>query len=78
MKQEITVYTKNHCPACRMTKKWLSSRDIQFKELNIDSEPELIAELKLYGFISLPVVAVGSLDNAWAGFMPDRLKELQR
>lgn len=78
MKQEITVYTKNHCPACTMTKKWLDGRGLQFEELNIDSEPELIAELKLYGFNSLPVVAVGSLDNAWAGFRPDRLKELQR
>ena len=32
----ITVYSKDRCPACRMTKKFLDNANLHFTEINID------------------------------------------
>lgn len=73
---EIKVYTKNNCPQCRMQKKLLSDKGIKFTEINIEETGNHVQTLLNYGFRSVPVTAVGSLDNAWSGFRPDRIKEL--
>ncbi len=62
---------------CNFTKKYLEDKGIEFEEINIKDHPEVIEELKLYGFGSMPVVAVDTLDDAWSGFRPDRLAELE-
>ena len=33
---KVIVYTKDHCPYCRMAKDLLSSRKIAFEEIRID------------------------------------------
>ena len=72
----IKVYSKPNCMQCNFTKKYLEDKGIEFKEINIMDNPESVEELKLYGFNSMPVVANGSLDDAWSGFRPERLEEL--
>lgn len=74
---KVTVYSRNHCPACRMTKKWLTDNAIEFTELDCGKEPKYLTELQLYGYTSLPVVSVGNLDNSWSGYRLDRLRELK-
>ena len=76
MTVEVTVYSKADCIQCKMTKTWLETAEVQFTEINVEEKPESIEQLKLHGFSSLPVVAINSLDNAWAGFRPERLKDL--
>ena len=72
----ITVYSKPNCMQCNFTKKYLEAKGAEFEEINAADKPEAIDELKLYGFNSMPVVANGSLDDAWSGFRPERLEEL--
>lgn len=72
----VTVYSKSGCIQCDMTKTWLEAAEVEFTEINVEERPESITELQKYGFKSLPVVAVNSLDNAWTGFRPERLRDL--
>ena len=74
----IKVYSKPNCMQCNFTKKYLEDKGTEFEEINIKDHPEVIEELKLYGFGSMPVVAIDTLDNAWSGFRPDRLAELEQ
>lgn len=78
---EITVYTKNNCMQCEMTKKILVDKGIEFDAKNVDlmeeSEREatinyIKEELK---FSAMPVVVVEGKD-AFAGFRPDKLETL--
>ena len=61
---------------CEMSKRYLKDKGVAFEEINIVDHPEAVEKLKLYGFGSMPVVANGSLDDAWSGFRPDRLEKL--
>lgn len=72
----VKVYTKTTCQPCKFTKGFLKDNNIPFIEINIEEQPSAIDELKLAGYMGVPVVAVGSLDNSWQGFRPDRLDEL--
>ena len=51
----ITIYTKNKCPQCMMTKKFFDNKGVTYKELNLDTHPELIPELKEKGIATAPV-----------------------
>ncbi|EJO03848.1 glutaredoxin-like protein NrdH [Oenococcus oeni] len=72
---DITVYTKNNCVQCKMTKNFLTSMNIDFKEINIDEHPELIAQLKAEGHRQTPVVKISGFDS-FSGFRPDALKKV--
>lgn len=39
---------------CNMVKKWLADKAVQFKEINIDDEPQYIEQIKAMGFIAAP------------------------
>ncbi|MDN6900106.1 glutaredoxin-like protein NrdH [Oenococcus sicerae] len=71
---DITVYTKNNCVQCKMTKKFLTSMSIDFKEINIDEHPEFVDQLKAEGHRQTPVVKIAGF-NAVSGFRPDFLKK---
>ncbi|WP_032823307.1 glutaredoxin domain-containing protein, partial [Oenococcus oeni] len=30
----MTVYTKNNCPQCKATKRWLNEHNIDYQEIN--------------------------------------------
>ncbi|MBF0805442.1 glutaredoxin-like protein NrdH [Streptococcus sp. WM07] len=70
----VTVYSKNNCMQCRMTKKFLDDHHVSYKEINLDLEPEHIDTVKQMGFATAPVI-VSPVGN-FAGFQPGRLKEL--
>ncbi|WPH57017.1 glutaredoxin [Enterococcus phage G01] len=52
----ITVYTKNNCMPCKMTKRKLQELGVNYKEINVDENLEALEFLMEYGFRSLPVV----------------------
>ena len=64
----VTVFSKNNCVQCKMTKMFL-------KQHNIDEQPEFIERLKADGFRATPVVKLPNGD-AFSGFRPDMLKQL--
>lgn len=72
---KITIYSKNNCMQCKMSKKFLlenGATDIE--EINLDEHPEQIDYVKSLGFSSAPVIVSGDL--AFSGFQPAKLKEL--
>ncbi|VGS44764.1 glutaredoxin [Streptococcus pyogenes] len=70
----ITVYSKNNCMQCKMTKKFLEQHGANFQEINIDEHPEKVDYVKSLGFTSAPVIEADNL--AFSGFQPAKLKEL--
>lgn len=71
---DITVYTKNDCVQCKMTKKFLTAMGADFHEINIDQHPEFVVQLKEAGYRQTPVVQISGFD-AFSGFRPDVLKK---
>lgn len=72
-KQTVTVYEKDNCQACRMTKRWLDQHGIEYATDDI-TKPDNLEAAKSLGFMEAPVVMVG--DTGWSGFQPDKLKSL--
>ena len=76
----ITVYSKDKCPACRMTKKFLDNANLHFTEINIDHVPsderdDIIAYLKnTLKRTSLPVLITDEV--VISGFDIQKLKQL--
>lgn len=74
----LTVYSKQNCIQCEMTKMWLDQNKIQFELVDVSEHPEKLEEIKLNGFQQLPVVTLDKyFENAWSGFNVDRLEELK-
>ncbi|HEO3278469.1 TPA: glutaredoxin-like protein NrdH [Streptococcus agalactiae] len=70
----ITVFSKNNCIQCKMTKKFLDQHGADFEEINIDEKPEKIEYVKNLGFSAAPVIEAGNV--VFSGFQPSKLKEL--
>lgn len=70
----VTVYSRKGCQQCRMTKKWLTDRGIDFEEKNTSDNEDYVDEVRSLGYQALPVVVAG--DQSWSGFRPDRLEYL--
>lgn len=70
----ITVYSKNNCMQCKMTKKFLEQHGADFQEINIDEHPEKVDYVKSLGFTSAPVIKADNV--VFSGFQPAKLKEL--
>ncbi|CAK1244624.1 Glutaredoxin (GrxC) [Fructobacillus fructosus] len=72
---QVTVFTKNNCVQCKMTKKYLDQLGVAFSEINIEEQPQYLAQLKEQGFKQTPVVQIEGHD-AFSGFQPAALKKL--
>lgn len=70
----VTLYSKNNCIQCKMTKRFLADQGIDFKEINIEEDQSAIDWLKAQGFRSAPVVI--SPAATIVGFRPNELKSL--
>lgn len=72
----ITVYTKNDCVQCTMTKRMMNDLGITFSEVNVEKNETAASMLRLHGYQGLPVVAVEGFNDSWYGFKPDRIEKL--
>lgn len=72
---KLTVFTKNNCIQCKMTKKFLEQHNISFKEKNISQEPQYIDYLRDHGFQTVPVIEENN-EPVINGFRPDLLRRL--
>lgn len=70
----VKLYSKNGCPQCKMTKRMLTERGIDFVEINTTEHPEYIEKLKNRGIKSLPVVDTET--DSWTGFQPTKINAL--
>ena len=69
----VTVYTKDNCKQCELTKKALETHEVEY-QVKYLSDPMNLDAAKELGFLSAPVVMDGS--DGWSGFRPDRIKAL--
>lgn len=75
--KNITLYTKDNCPQCKMTKRFLNEKSINVNnEINVDMNPEFIDILKEKGFKSLPVLIEENTNFTIKGFNPTLLRQL--
>jgi glutaredoxin-like protein NrdH len=74
---KITVYSKKPCPQCDMTKMVLRRYGLEFEEVDLPSNPEILEKFKAEGLMQAPIVVLGNDGRRWAGFRPDLLEELK-
>ena len=77
MAEQITVYTTGpSCARCTLTKNVLTTKGIDFVEVNIreneDARSYVVDEL---GYTEAPVVIVTDEDH-WSGFRPDHINRI--
>ena len=70
----VTVFSKHNCMQCNMVKKWLADKAVQFKEINIDDEPQYIDHVKEMGFMAAPIIVKDNV--SFSGFRPAELAKL--
>lgn len=75
--QNVTIYTKDNCIQCKMTKKTLAAYGITFTERNVSQDNKALQLLKEQGFQSVPVVMTDGMEPI-NGFRPDLLSELAK
>ena len=71
----VIVYTKNNCPPCNATKRFLNNNRIGFEERNTESDPVYREEALATGFLQTPIVVTS--DDAWSGHNPTKLNRLR-
>ncbi|TWT12266.1 glutaredoxin-like protein NrdH [Streptococcus sp. sy004] len=71
---KITVFSKNNCMQCKMTKRFLEEAGADFEEINIEEHPDKVDYVKSLGFTAAPVIESG--DIVFSGFQPEKLKTL--
>lgn len=76
----ITVYSKDDCRQCDMTKKVLTSEGHEYLDLDLTApeQAEQLEKFKEGGTLQMPVVVVskGDTTEKWTGFRPDLIKGL--
>ncbi|HFU4460381.1 TPA: glutaredoxin-like protein NrdH [Streptococcus suis] len=70
----VTIYSKNDCVQCKMSKKFLDQHNVAYKEINLDEQPEFIEHVKSLGFSAAPVIETEN--EVFSGFQPTKLKSL--
>ncbi|RTZ53876.1 glutaredoxin family protein [Bacillus sp. SAJ1] len=73
---KVTVYTKNGCPQCEMTKVVLNGEGIEYDVFNVEEDQEafdyVVNTLELR---QMPVVLVEG-QEPFTGFQPEKLKAI--
>jgi len=79
---DVVVYTTNACGYCTRVKMLLNAREIEYREINVASDPDAFVDLaKRSGMMTLPQVfiddvLVGGYDETAAADQSGRLQEL--
>ena len=76
---KVKIYTKEHCPACMMTKKLFNKLGVDYKEVTVLQDSPMLEVLRKQGWHSFPVVEwldEEGVGDAWSGFKPDNIKEI--
>lgn len=73
--EQITIYTKPDCPACRLTQRALSKAGVEFAVVDLSQRPDIVEQLRSEGLLAAPVLE-GPDGARTSGFRPDRIKAL--
>lgn len=58
MNENVVLYSKNECPTCKQTKRYLNSLGVKYTVKNIDTDEVAKKELLEKNFKKLPVTFV--------------------
>lgn len=74
-KDEVIVFSKNHCGQCRMVKNFLNKHEINFTEINVEENEngKYVDILKNEGIRQLPVTLIN--EKIILGFAPNLLEK---
>lgn len=70
----VTVYTSPACVQCKLTIKQLDALAIAHTVVDVSEDDTARDHVQSLGYRQLPVVE--GQDMHWAGFQPERLKQL--
>jgi glutaredoxin-like protein NrdH len=74
---KITVYTKNGCPQCDMTKVVLNEKEVTYEVINVEEDDQAYNYVQNdLGYTSMPVVVVEG-EEPFSGFRPDKLHQIK-
>lgn len=72
----VTVYTKNNCMQCKLSKDYLDRAGIKFYEYNVEEDDTAREAVVGLGYQQLPVIVSGF--DHWSGLRPDKLANIPR
>lgn len=52
----LTIYSKNNCPFCDQAKRYLESKKIEYRDINIENDTEARAFMQAQGHRSVPQI----------------------
>lgn len=70
----FTVYGKDRCVQCDRTTKTLEKEEVDYKYIDVTSDPEHMNYIKGLGYLQVPVVITPRGEH-WSGFRPDLIKQ---
>lgn len=77
MSKNITIYTTNTCAYCTMVKKYLATKGHEYKEVNLDEQPEERQKaIDLSGQMTVPITVIekeGGQPSVAVGWNPGKL-----
>lgn len=72
---DIKVYSTNSCPWCVKAKKYLQSKNIDYKDINVSADRDAAMEMvKKSGQMGVPVLDING--NIVVGFDKERIDQL--
>ncbi|MBG9982769.1 ribonucleotide-diphosphate reductase subunit beta [Aerococcaceae bacterium DSM 111020] len=70
----IQLYTKTTCPWCDKLKLWFQENDIDYEEINIESDEEALEFIRSQGFMTVPQVFIDGIhrphEPVYSGLLP--------
>jgi len=55
----VKIYSTVHCPYCKMAKDYFNKNNVEFKDYNIETDDEALAEMvKKSGQLGVPVIDI--------------------
>ena len=67
----VTVYTKPACVQCNATYRALDSKGIEYRSVDLSTDPNALDVVKAMGYMQAPVVVTDN--DHWSGFRPDKI-----
>jgi len=73
--KDIKVYSTPTCPYCKMVKEFLSSKSVEYQDIDVSVSQESLDEMiSVSGQMGVPVVVIG--DEVIRGFDKDKIESL--
>ncbi|MDN5655863.1 MAG: glutaredoxin family protein, partial [Kocuria sp.] len=71
---EATLYTVPDCPGCFATKRAMDKAGVEYEEIDLSTNPELLQQFKRQSLAQAPIVETQDGDR-WSGYNPTKLRE---